>query len=71
MMMYILDSMNFKSGRNLDINTKNVESLSINRININNSKNTVLSTIYTPLDGDLKDFNTFLIYSHRYLGCVA
>ena len=55
--MYIHDSLNFKSRRELDINTKNVESLSIELIS-KNSKNTVLSTIYRPPDGDFKaDFN--------------
>ena len=54
--MYIHDSLNFKSRRNLDINTKNVESLSVESI----SKNTVLSRIYRPPDGDFKAFNTFL-----------
>ena len=53
--MYIHDSLNFKSGRELDINMKNVESLSIELIS-KNSKNTFLSTI----DGDFKAFNTFL-----------
>ena len=62
--MYIHDSLNCKSSRNLDINTKNVESLSIELIS-KNSKNTVLSTIYRPPEGDFKAFNTFLsdIYS--------
>ena len=62
--MYIHDSLNFKSRRELDINTKNVESLSIELIS-KNSKNTVLSTIYRPPDGDFKAFNTFLkdVYS--------
>ena len=62
--MYIHDSLNFKTQRDLDINTKNVESLSIELIS-KNSKNTVLSTIYRPPDGDYKTFNTFLtdIYS--------
>ena len=56
--------MNFKSRRDLDINTKNVESLSIELIS-QNSRNNVLSTIYRPPDGDFKAFNTFLknIYS--------
>ena len=62
--MYIHDSLNFKSRRELDINTKNVESLSIELIS-KNSKNTVLSTIYRPPDSDFKAFNTFLkdVYS--------
>ena len=62
--MYIHDSLNFKSQRDLDINTKNVESLSIELIS-KNSKKTGLSTIYRPPDGDFKAFNTFLedIYS--------
>ena len=62
--MYIHDSVNFKSWRELDIDTKNVESLSIELIS-KNSKNTVLSTIYRPPDGDFKAFNTFLkdVYS--------
>ena len=62
--MYIHDSLNFKSRRELDINTKNVESLSIELIS-KNLKNTVLSTIYRPPDGGFKAFNTFLkdVYS--------
>ena len=62
--MYIHDSLNFKSQRELDINTKNVKSLSINFIP-KNSKSTVLSTIYRSPDGDFKAFNTFLkdVYS--------
>ena len=62
--MYIHESMNFKSQRDLDINRKNVESLSIELIS-KNSKNTVLPLIYRPPDGDFKAFNTFLkdIYS--------
>ena len=61
--MYIHDSLNFKSRTDLDINTKNVES--VNRINIKNFKKIVLSTISRPPDGDFKVFNTFLkdIYS--------
>ena len=62
--MCLHDSLNFKSRRDLDINTKNVESLSIESIS-KNSKNTALSTIYRPPDGDFKAFKTFLrdIYS--------
>ena len=62
--MYIHDSLNFKSQRKLDINAKNAESLSIELIS-KHSKNTVLSTIYRPPDGDFKAFNTFLkdVYS--------
>ena len=62
--MYIHHSLNFNSQRDLDINTKNAESLSIELIS-KNSKNTVLSTIYRPPDDDFKAFNTFLkdIYS--------
>ena len=62
--MYIHDSLNFKSRRDSDINKKNVLTLSIELIS-KNSKNTVLSTIYRPPDGDFKAFNTFLkdIYS--------
>ena len=62
--MYIHDSLNFKSRRDLDINTKNLESLSIELIS-KNSKNTVLPTIYRPPDGYFKAFNPFLkdIYS--------
>ena len=62
--MYIHDSLNFKSRRDLDINTKTVESLSIALIS-KNSKNTILSTIYRPPDGDFQAINTFLedIYS--------
>ena len=57
--MYIHGSLNFKSQRDLDINTKNIESLSKELIS-KNSKNTVLPTIYRPPDGDFKAFNTFL-----------
>ena len=57
--MYIHDSLNFKSRRKLDINTKNVDSLPIELIS-KNSKHTVLSTIYRLPDGDFKAFNTFL-----------
>ena len=62
--IYIHSSLKFKSRRDLDINTKNVESLSIELIS-KNSKNTVLSTIYSRPDGGFKAFNTFLkgIYS--------
>ena len=62
--IYIHGSLKFKSRRDLDINTKNVESLSIELIS-KNSKNTVLSTIYSRPDGGFKAFNTFLkgIYS--------
>ena len=62
--LLINDSLNFKYRKELDINKKNVESLSIEFIS-KNSKNTVLSTIYRPPDGDFKAFNTFLkdIYS--------
>ena len=62
--MYIHDSLNFKSRRKLDINTKNVESLPIELIS-KNSKHTALSTIYKLPDGDYKAFNTFLkdVYS--------
>ena len=62
--IYIHGSLKFKSPRDLDINTKNVESLSIELIS-KNSKNTVLSTIYSRPDGGFKAFNTFLkgIYS--------
>ena len=62
--MYIHDSLNFKSRRDLDINTKTVESLSIALIS-KKSKNTILSTIYRPPDGDFQAINTFLedIYS--------
>ena len=56
--MYIHDSLNFKSRKELDINMKNVESLSIELIS-KNSKNTVLSTIYRRLDCGFKAFNTF------------
>ena len=60
--MYIQDSLTPQ--RELDINTKKVESLSIELISTN-SKNTILSTIYRPLDGDFKAFTTFLkdVYS--------
>ena len=57
--MYIHDSLNFNSRRELDINTKIVESLSTELIS-KNSKNTFLSTIYRPPDGDFKAFSTFL-----------
>ena len=57
--MYIHDSLNFKSRRELDINTKNIESLSTELIS-KNLKNTVLPTIYRPSDGDFKAFSTFL-----------
>ena len=57
--IYIHDSLNFKYRRELDINTKNVESLSIELI-LKNSKNTVLSTIYRPPDSDFKGLSTFL-----------
>ena len=57
--MYIYDSLNFKSRRKLDINMKNVESLSIEVIS-KNSKNTVLPTTYRPPHGAFKAFNTFL-----------
>ena len=57
--MYIHDSLNFKSARELDTNIKNIESLSIELIS-KKSKNTTLLTIYRPLDGDFKAFNTFL-----------
>ena len=57
--MYIHDSLNFKSRRELDINTKNVESLSTELIS-KNSKNTFLPTIYRHPDGDFKAFSTFL-----------
>ena len=57
--MYLHYSLNFKSRRELDINTKNVESLSTELIS-KNSKNTFLSTIYRPPDGDFKAFSTFL-----------
>ena len=62
--IYVHGSLKFKSRRDLDINTKNVESLSIELIS-KNSKNTVLSTIYSRPDGGFKAFNTFLkgIYS--------
>ena len=62
--MYIHDPLNFKSRREFDINTKNVKSLSIELIS-QISKNTVLSRIYRPPDGDFKAFNTFLkdVYS--------
>ena len=62
--IYIHGSLKFKSRRDLNINTKNVESLSIELIS-KNSKNTVLSTIYSRPDGGFKAFNTFLkgIYS--------
>ena len=62
--IYIHGSLKFKSRWDLDINTKNVESLSIELIS-KNSKNTVLSTIYSRPDGGFKAFNTFLkgIYS--------
>ena len=62
--IYIHGSLKFKSRRDLDINTKNVESLSIELIS-KSSKNTVLSTIYSRPDGGFKAFNTFLkgIYS--------
>ena len=56
--MYTHDSLNFKSRRKLDTNTKNVESLSIELIS-KNSKNTVLPTIYRPPDSDFKAFKTF------------
>ena len=56
---HIHDSQNFKSLWNLDINTKNVESLSIEFIS-KNSKNAVPSTISRPPDGDFKAFNPFL-----------
>ena len=59
--MYIHDSLNFKSRKDLDINTKNVESLSIELVS-KNSKNNVVSTIYRPPGGDFKDFNNFLKY---------
>ena len=64
MSMYINDSLNFKSRRELDIITKNVESLLIELIS-KNSKRTILSTIYRPADGDFKAFSTFLedVYS--------
>ena len=51
----------------ININTKNVGSLSIELIS-KNSKATVLSTIYRPLDGDFKVFNTFwkdILYSNK------
>ena len=59
--MYIHESMNFKSERDLDVNRKC--GVSINRIE--NSKNPLLPLIYRPPDGDFKAFNTFLkdIYS--------
>ena len=57
--MYIHVSLSFKCPRELNINTKNLESLSIELI-LKNSKNIILSTIYRPLDGDFKAFNTFL-----------
>ena len=57
--MYIHNSLKFKSRRDLDINTKNVESLSI-ELTSQNLKNTVLSKIYRPPDGGFKAFNTFL-----------
>ena len=62
--VYIHDSLKFKSRRELDINKKNVESLSIELIS-KNSNNTVLSTIYRAPEGDFKAFNTFLkdVYS--------
>ena len=68
--IYIHGSLKFKSRRDLDINVEsindsiNVESLSIELIS-KNSKNTVLSTIYSRPDGGFKAFNTFLkgIYS--------
>ena len=56
--MCIHDSLNFKSRRELDINTENVESLSIELIS-KNSKN-ALSMIYRPPDSDFKAFNIFL-----------
>ena len=63
--MYIHDSLNFKPRRELDINTKNVESPSIELILKKKKKNTVPSTIYRSPDGDFKAFNTFLkdVYS--------
>ena len=62
--MYIHDSLNFKYRRELDVNTKNVDSLSIDLIS-KKSKNTVLSTIYKPPDSKFNAFNTFLkdVYS--------
>ena len=62
--MYIHESLNFKFRGELDINTKNVEPLSIELIS-KNSKSTDLSTIYRPPDSDFKAFNTFLkdVYS--------
>ena len=57
--IYIHDSLKFQPRRDLDINTKNAESLSIESIS-KNSKNTVLSTIYRPPDGGFEAFNTFL-----------
>ena len=59
--MYIHDSLNFKSRKDLDINTKNLESLSIELVS-KNSKNNVVSTIYRPPGGDSKAFNNFLKY---------
>ena len=62
--MYIHDSLNVKSRMELDVNTKNVESLSIELIS-KYLKNTFLTTIYRPPDGGFKAFNTFLkdVYS--------
>ena len=62
--IYIHGSLKFKSRRDLEKKKKNVESLSIELIS-KNSKNTVLSTIYSRPDGGFKAFNTFLkgIYS--------
>ena len=57
-------SYNILNAESLDINTKNLESPSIELIS-KNSKNTFLSTICRPPDGDFKAFNTFLkdVYS--------
>ena len=57
--MYIHDSLNFKNQWGLDIKTKNLGSHSIELIS-ENSKNTILPTIYRPPDGNFKTFNTFL-----------
>ena len=64
--MSIHDSLNWKSRRHLDINTKNVESLSIELIS-KYLKNTIMSTIYRPPDGDFKVFNP--IQDGLFQGC--
>ena len=47
--MYIHDSLNFKSLTDLEINTKNRETLST-ELRSKKLKNTILSTIYRPPD---------------------